>query len=529
MTTADKIMYTIAAIVVLAVLVTVLWVVYVAYFEPTVEISRKPVLTATAAPTHPPKPTTTPAPTKAISTSKSVKATPTPVPPTPTQKAAPATPTSVPPSPTLAPTLAVEERLAQSLHEPWAAKDWEKVIGIIEQILTISPGYDDMVQKLYAAHVNYGRDLAAEGRLEEAKMEFTLALNVKRNGGEAVVELAALAGETPRPLPDLLPVEATPTPKPPEVIPTLGPPTATLILPTYTPLPPTDTPLRPTDMPVSTDTLVPPATPIPPTPMPARTQAQALRVIDGDTIEVSIGGKTYTVRYIGIDTPETKHPEKPVEWMGEEAAAKNEELVGGKVVELEKDVSETDKYGRLLRYVWFGDLMINAELVRLGFAKVSTYPPDVRYQDLFLKMQQEAREAQRGLWGPTPTPLPPTPAEPVATQPPLPGMGNVVISYIFYDGVVRQVESDEYAQITNNGSAPVNLKGWRLNAGDPGQDFWFPDFAIGPGQSCRVYTNEYHPENCGFSFGSGRAIWNNKGDCGYLYDATGAMVSEYCY
>ena len=110
-----------------------------------------------------------------------------------------------------------------------------------------------------------------------------------------------------------------------------------------------------------------------------------------------------------------------------------------------------------------------------------------------------------------------------------PGTANIVISYIFYDGVVKRVESDEYAQITNNGSAPVNLKGYRLNAGDPGQDFWFPDFAIGPGQSCRVYTNEYHPESCGFSFGSGRAIWNNKGDCGYLYDATGTVVSEYCY
>jgi hypothetical protein len=252
MTTEDKIIYTIAATVVLAVVATLLWVAYIMYFEPSVEISRKPVLTATAAPTRPPEPTATPAPTKAVSTYKPVKATPTPVPPTPTPKAAPATPTPVPPSPTLAPTLTLEEQLVQSLHEPWAAKDWEKVIGIIEQILAISPGYDDMVQKLYAAHVNYGRDLAAEGRLEEAKMEFIRALHVKPNGGETLVELAALAGETPRPLPDLLPVEVTPTPKPPEAIPTLGPPTTTLIPPTDTPLPPTDTPLRPTDTPVPT-------------------------------------------------------------------------------------------------------------------------------------------------------------------------------------------------------------------------------------------------------------------------------------
>ena len=75
---------------------------------------------------------------------------------------------------------------------------------------------------------------------------------------------------------------------------------------------------------------------------------------------------------------------------------------------LEKDVSETDRYGRLLRYVWVGDLMVNAELVRLGYALVSTYPPDVKYQDLFLRLPQEARAAGRGMWaeGATPTPSP---------------------------------------------------------------------------------------------------------------------------
>jgi len=114
------------------------------------------------------------------------------------------------------------------------------------------------------------------------------------------------------------------------------------------------------------------------------------------------------------------------------------------------------------------------------------------------------------------------------TATPTPSMPKVAISYIFYDGTVALFESDEYAQITNNGSAPVNLKGWRLNAGESVQNFWFPDFVIEPGQSCLVYTNEYHPESCGFSFGSA-AIWDNKGDCGYLYDAAETIVSKYCY
>jgi hypothetical protein len=105
----------------------------------------------------------------------------------------------------------------------------------------------------------------------------------------------------------------------------------------------------------------------------------------------------------------------------------------------------------------------------------------------------------------------------------------VVIRAINSDGQVPRVESDEYAEIANTGSAPVNLGGWRLNAGDPGQDFIFPSYDLQPGQACRVYTNEVHPESCGFSFGSGKALWNNKGDCGFLYDASGAEAANYCY
>jgi len=71
----------------------------------------------------------------------------------------------------------------------------------------------------------------------------------------------------------------------------------------------------------------------------------------------------------------------------------------GKTVRLEKDVSDTDKYGRLLRYVFVDDLLVNAELVRLGYAQAVTFPPDIRNQNLFLQLQNEARNAGRGLWG----------------------------------------------------------------------------------------------------------------------------------
>ncbi len=260
-----------------------------------------------------------------------------------------------------------------------------------------------------------------------------------------------------------------------------------------------------------------------PTPRPGRVTAQVLRVIDGDTIEVSISRQAYKVRYIGIDTPETKHPTKGIEPFGPEAAAKNEALVGGKVVELEKDVSETDKYGRLLRYVWIGDLMVNAELVRLGYAQISTYPPDVKYQDRFLRLQREARQDCRGLWAIAAQEC----ALPAPTR--APGEADVMIRYIFYDGIVPGVESDEYVEIANQGPASVHLAGWQLNAGTPGEDFVFPDTVLQPEQILRVYTNELHPETGGFSFGIAHAIWNNKGDCGYLHDADDRLVSEYCY
>lgn len=120
------------------------------------------------------------------------------------------------------------------------------------------------------------------------------------------------------------------------------------------------------------------------------------KVIDGDTIEIEGGVR---VRYIGIDTPETVHPSRPVQCFGREASNKNKELVEGKFVKLEKDVSETDKYARLLRYIYVGDVFINDFLVREGYAYSSSYPPDIKHQDQFLAAQIEARENNRGLWG----------------------------------------------------------------------------------------------------------------------------------
>ena len=120
--------------------------------------------------------------------------------------------------------------------------------------------------------------------------------------------------------------------------------------------------------------------------------ARVTQVIDGDTITIEGG---YRVRYIGIDTPEV-YPQ--VEAFGVEAWQANRELVEGKRVRLERDVSETDRYGRLLRYVYVDDILVNAELVWLGLARAKAYPPDTKYQNYLEKMEAEARKASRGIW-----------------------------------------------------------------------------------------------------------------------------------
>lgn len=123
--------------------------------------------------------------------------------------------------------------------------------------------------------------------------------------------------------------------------------------------------------------------------------AQVARVIDGDTIVLENGER---VRYIGIDAPEVVHPKRPIECFGRESTNRNRQLVEGKMVRLEKDVSERDKYNRLLRYVWSGEDFVNLKLVQEGYASVFTYPPDVKYAAEFVKAEREARAAERGLW-----------------------------------------------------------------------------------------------------------------------------------
>ncbi len=123
------------------------------------------------------------------------------------------------------------------------------------------------------------------------------------------------------------------------------------------------------------------------------------RVIDGDTIELENGDR---VRLIGIDTPETVHPSKAVEYYGKEASDFTKRMVEGKRVKIEFDLQKRDKYGRLLAYVFLEDgTFLNAELLKQGYANISTYPPNVKYVEEFSRLEREARENVRGLWAPS--------------------------------------------------------------------------------------------------------------------------------
>jgi micrococcal nuclease len=143
---------------------------------------------------------------------------------------------------------------------------------------------------------------------------------------------------------------------------------------------------------------------------PRPLEGHVVYVVDGDTIHVQLADQIEKVRYIGVNTPEVPHAREHGERRaprhlphsvaaGEAAKRANWELVAGQRVRLDLDQRRRDPHRRLLAYVWSGDTMVNAELVRRGYAEVMSVPPDFRHRALFVTLQAEACAAGRGLWG----------------------------------------------------------------------------------------------------------------------------------
>lgn len=292
--------------------------------------------------------------------------------------------------------------------------------------------------------------------------------------------------------------------------------------------------------------------------VPWNSQSRLVRVnavLDGVTIEVTLDGEPVQVRYIGVElpflvpepTPQT--PFAPVTTaplqmplalltpgatvptltptppppLWREALEANRRLVEGKWVTLLKERSDRNQQGQLVRYVLAGGVFVNHELIRQGNVLARSYPPDQSCDDFFKEAEDLAAAQGLGYWA---WPLAPTRTL-VPTASPQVASADVRVVYVDATGV-GWADPNEFVEIRNYASLPVQLGGWKLRD-LKGHTFTFPQMLLNAGGYCRIYTNEDHPESCGLSFGSYSAIWDDDDDCARLFDAGEVLVSELCY
>ncbi len=224
-------------------------------------------------------------------------------------------------------------------------------------------------------------------------------------------------------------------------------------------------------------------------------------VIDGDTIILSNGEK---VRLIGINTPEYGR------YYFDEARELMEILTLGKEVMLERDITDRDKYGRLLRYVYVNGLFVNLEMIERGFANAYTYPPDVKYTEKFLEAERYARSNNAGLWERSKI--------------------TIVKIDINYDaeGNDNQNLNDEYVIIENISSKDVNIGDWTIK--DSATNIYkFCSFLFKKDSTIHLFSGSGIDNSGDFYWGGKRPVWNNDHDTLYLRDDKGLLVEIYNY
>jgi micrococcal nuclease len=228
---------------------------------------------------------------------------------------------------------------------------------------------------------------------------------------------------------------------------------------------------------------------------------EVAEVIDGDTIKLESGDR---VRLIGINTPETGQP------FYEEATSKLEELIGDNPVTLKKDVENKDQYGRLLRYVYVNDTFVNLEMVRSGMANSYEFEPNVKHSSEFEEAQQEARNAEKGLWTPS--------------------QFTITVSQFNYDAEGNDNDNlnGEYIIFKNEGNSSLNLLNWML-LDESNNDYVFKNFILGNGSSFTFYTGQGTDSETKVYWGSEKSVWNNDGDSLFLRDAQGLLIAYYKY
>jgi micrococcal nuclease len=254
-----------------------------------------------------------------------------------------------------------------------------------------------------------------------------------------------------------------------------------------------------------------PASPLP-------TGAESVTVVsitDGDTLDVKLGdGSVATVRLIGINTAET------TECFSSEATASLSALTPpGSNIGMTVDVSDVDDFGRLLRYLWVGGMSVNGELVSRGAAIARRYPPDTAMAPMFEDLQQQARDAQLGLWAPD-----------VCGARTDADLSIVAINHDPPGDDTTRL-NDEWIQVRNDGAAPVDLTGWTVRDESSSNRFAFPAaFVLAAGEMVTIRSG------CGDNSGSNlywcssrNAIWNNDGDTGFLLDPNGNIITTSSY
>lgn len=242
---------------------------------------------------------------------------------------------------------------------------------------------------------------------------------------------------------------------------------------------------------------------VPPEPTPSEgEQVTIVQVVDGDTVALEDGRR---VRYLGINTPERDQP------FYEEAREANRRLVEGKSVWLVLDIQPTDRYGRILAYVWAGNRLVNLELVQQGFANAYTQPPNVRYSEQIIAAERKAREAEVGLWAKAGIP--------------------VKIQHIHYDapGPDNEDPNGEWVEIINTGTRTVDLTNFTLKD-QANHIYTFPSVDLQPEQLLKLFSGQGRDNIDSLYWGlSNDAVWNNGGDTGYLRDPQGRLVDSYQY
>ena len=250
------------------------------------------------------------------------------------------------------------------------------------------------------------------------------------------------------------------------------------------------------------------------------------KVIDGDTFSVTGGER---VRMMGMNTPEVD------QYFYEEAKEVLSLMIDKTGVFLERDISDTDKYGRLLRYVFVGELFVNLEMVKRGFANVFTVPPDLKYTDELLEAERYARENNLGLWeisaGYIGENIKEEEENKSGSSTLQPGTELKTISVeLVWDAPGNDMENlnGEYAGIKNESANGIDIGGWTVKD-NATKIYEFKHYILKSGEKIFLFSGIGTDSGGRFYWNNSQPVWNNDHDTLYLRDTAGLLVEIYNY